>query len=143
MRILTDAPQVHSFDRNMLSSRLITVVLACALMFSNIACACASTDAASNDTHHVAGGHHHGADTDVSGHMPCEHLDCPGCDDPQDACAATPDYVVVSAERDHQTPLTAQLDFDSGDDAFIDSVTDRSSSVLRKTRIRFQDPGMT
>ena len=95
-------------------SKLITVVLAAALMLSNIACACALSAIASESGNSSQTSHHHAASDDPAGGMPCAHQDCDGCDDIQDACP-TPDYTVVSAERDIRVAALIEVDLDNGD----------------------------
>jgi hypothetical protein len=97
----------------MRNSKLFTVVLAAALMLSNIACACASSAVASESSNSSQTSHHHAASDGPAGSMPCAHQDCDGCDELQDTCA-TPDYTVVSAERDIRVATLTEIDLDNG-----------------------------
>jgi hypothetical protein len=110
----------------MKKSKLLSIVLANALVLSNIACACAASAMAASDYDPGATEHHHAASSDVTGAMPCAHHDCEGCEDLQADCAA-PDFIVASAERDNRATLLAQIDFDSSDLEFAYSGTDPPS----------------
>lgn len=94
--------------------KLLNVVLAAALMLSNIACACASSAVASQGNESNQSAHHHAASDDPASSMPCAHQDCDGCDELQDTCA-TPDYTIVSAERDNRVATLTEIDADSSD----------------------------
>lgn len=97
----------------MRSTKLFTVVLAAALMLSNIACACASSAVPSESSNSSQTSHHHAVSDDPAGGMPCAHQECDGCDQRQDTCA-TPDYTVVSAEREIRVATLTEIDLDSG-----------------------------
>lgn len=110
----------------MKASKLLSIVLATALVLSNIACACAASAMAASGYDPGATEYHHAASSDVSGDMPCAHHDCEGCEGLQADCAA-PDFIVASAERDNRATLLAQIDFDSSDLEFAYSGTDPPS----------------
>jgi hypothetical protein len=97
----------------MRNSKLLTIVLAAALMLSNIACACASSAVASESSNSSQTFHHHAASDGPAGSMTCAHQDCDGCDELQDTCA-TPDYTVVSADRDIRVATLTEIDLDNG-----------------------------
>ncbi|EAQ97729.1 hypothetical protein [Congregibacter litoralis] len=114
-------------------SKLSTIFLAVALMLSNIACACAWSGVASDNSDSSQTSHHHlgmdmgmdmGLESDEpSARMPCAHQDCEGCDELQDSCA-TPDYRAVSTERDNRPGTAFEADTYSGDFDLIDTVVD-------------------
>lgn len=101
-------------ENEMRNSKLITFVLAAALMLSNIACACTSIDVAGESSSSSQIAHHHATGDDPAGGITCAHQDCDGCDELQDTCA-TPDYTVVSAERDNRVATLTEIDLDGGD----------------------------
>ena len=113
----------------MKKAKLLTIVLATALVFSNIACACASSVVVASDDAPEVSKHHHAASSDAMDDMPCAHHDCEGCEDLQVDCGA-PDFIVVSAERDNRATLLAQIDFDSSDLELVYSGTDPPSFYL-------------
>ncbi|WOJ98139.1 hypothetical protein R0137_06075 [Congregibacter brevis] len=98
----------------MRNSKLFTVVLAAALMLSNIACACVSSAVASESSNSSQTSDHHAASDNPAAGLQCAHQDCGGCDELQDSCA-TPDYTVVSAERDIRVATLTEINLDSGD----------------------------
>ncbi len=113
----------------MRNSKLLTVVLAATLVFSNIACACASSAVAASDQNASATEHHHAASNDSVGDMPCAHYDCDGCEDVQVDCGAS-DFFVASAERDNRATPLAQIDFDSSDLELVHTASDPPSIYL-------------
>lgn len=107
----------------MKTSKLFIVVLATALMFANMACACASI-APSNDST----GHQHAAMQGASEHVPCHHRECEGCDELLDNCA-TPEYSVVSSDRDSRLVGSNPSDLDDPELelAYVDTGQPRAS----------------
>ncbi len=101
----------------MRNSKLLTVVAAFALMFANIACACASTDMDSEPT-----AHHPSAGQDSDENTPCLHEDCEGCDELLYSCAAA-DSSLGSVDRDARTLSPQKIDLDGPDLslAFLDT----------------------
>ncbi|WP_439105809.1 hypothetical protein [Congregibacter sp.] len=102
-------------------SKLSTIVLAVALMLSNIACACAWSGVASDNSDSSQTSHHHMESDDPSSSVLCAHQDCDGCDELQDSCA-TPGYTMVSTERDNRLGTPFEADTYSGDLDLIDTV---------------------
>ena len=111
----------------MKTSPIFSVLLAAALMLSNITCACAMSAAVSEQGKLSQTVDHHAKIDEPAGNMPCAqlhmvsdkptsslpdaHLDCDGCDELKDSCA-TPDYTVASTEVSRLIPLT-EVDSDS------------------------------
>lgn len=106
---------------------LVSVLLAAALMLSNITCACAMSATVSEKGKLSQTVNHNAESDETAGNMPCAHLhmvsdkptsslpnahlDCDGCDDLKDSCA-TPDYTVASTEVSRLIPLT-EVDYDN------------------------------
>ena len=101
----------------MSNSKLLTVVIATALMFANIACACVSNDMGSEPN-----SHDHSVSQDDNQTAPCPHLDCDGCDNLLDNCT-TADYSLVAVDWDARTLSRQKIDLDGPDLvlAFLDT----------------------
>ena len=76
-------------------SKLLTVVIATTLMFSNMACACAPGDMSAEPT---TAHHHVTSQSDVE-NTPCPHQDCEGCGDLRESCT-TADDSLTTVDRD-------------------------------------------
>ena len=98
----------------MRKSKSIVAVLSAALMVFNITCACASSAAMGESENSNQSSHHDSVSKDSSSNIPCAHQNCDGCDELRDTCD-TPDYTVVSAERDCRVAPLTNIDLDSND----------------------------
>jgi uncharacterized protein YecT (DUF1311 family) len=101
----------------MRNSKLFTVVIVAALLFANVACACAPSDMYSEPP-----AHHHANSQDDNESTPCVDQDCDGCDELLNRCT-TADYSVASADRDARTlpPKNIEVDGPDLDLAFLDT----------------------
>jgi len=117
----------------MKTSKLFTVVLVTALMFANMACACAPAGPATD-----AVGHQHEAMQDSSEHAPCHHQNCEGCEELLDRCA-TPDYKLASSDRDSRLvgPNPSDLDGPELELAFVDTGQPRASPPSHALSVRY------
>lgn len=93
----------------MRNSKLFTVVIAAALLFANMACACGPGDMSSEPP-----AHHHATSQDDTQSIPCPHHDCDGCNALLDPCT-TADYRLALADRDARTLLPKTIDLDGQD----------------------------
>ncbi len=101
----------------MRNSKLFSVVIVAALLFANIACACAPSGASSEPP-----AHHHSANQDDPENTPCPQQDCDGCDELLDRCTSA-DYSLALADRDVPTLPPQRMDLDGPDldQAFSDT----------------------
>jgi len=118
----------------MRNSNLLTVVVAAALMFANVACACAAGDMGSEPT-----AHHHAAGQPATDTMPCPHQDCDDCDELLDSCTTASDYNVVSADRDARSLIPQKIDLEGADLdlAFLDTGQIRPEVTFRSNNPPF------
>ena len=107
----------YSLLDEMRNSKLFTVVIAAALMFANMACACAPGDMSSEPP-----AHHHTTSQDDNESTPCPHQDSGGCDELLDRCTPV-DYSLALADRDARTIPSQKIELDSPDLdlAFLDT----------------------
>ena len=93
----------------MVRSNLLTILAAAALVFANVACACANvTGAATPPDAHA---HHHIDSQASSDRAPCPHQGCDDCADVLEGCQ-NPEY---GLERDTRPGPTAKVDLDDSD----------------------------
>lgn len=82
-----------------------------ALLFANVACACAPSDKSSEPT----SAHHHTANQDDTENTPCPPpQDCDGCDELLDQCT-TADSSLTPTVRDGQALLPQKIELDGPD----------------------------
>lgn len=88
-------------------SKLLALVITAALLFSNIACACASGDMSSEATT----AHHHTTSQGDVENPPCPHQDCEGCGELLENCA-TADYGLAPIDRDARIQPSQKTNLD-------------------------------
>jgi hypothetical protein len=96
-------------------SKLLTVVIATTLMFSNMACACAPGDMSAEP----ATAHHHVTSQSDVENTPCSHQDCEGCGDLLESCT-TADDSLTTVDRDARLLPPQKPDPDVPDSGGLD-----------------------
>jgi hypothetical protein len=94
----------------MRNSKLLTALIATTLMFSNMACACASVDMSPEPTT----AHHHATSHDAIDNAPCSHQDCEGCGDLLESCTTT-DFSLAPVDQDARILPSQKTDLERPD----------------------------
>lgn len=93
----------------MKNSKIFSAVFVAALLFANIACACAPSDASAEPP-----AHHHTTNQDDPENTPGPQQDCDGCDQLLDRCTSA-DYSLALVDRDARTLPPQRMDLDGPD----------------------------